>query len=290
MKQRIENMKRIERSSKYGTITLSHMEDKMKKELSVLVLVSAIAISFALAGNSHGDVMRIVDVGSVSTRQNGVDRFSGDIKPEVPEPSSLTVIHGIPRLPEPVVLTAGGSSLFEFDYKESRGPLELPAGSYRIGLLLQGTEVLSADIELERGKNYTAVAHLTYIDGESTGIDVTLFENNTSPIDARRTRLTVRHTADAPSVDVELRYGWGHKIFALKGLDIANYDEYGPEQFGEIDLRGGTYGAWLYPAGTDVKVYDSGDLRLKSGQSYVVYAVGSIFDGTFDLVIQVIGL
>ena len=54
------------------------------------------------------------------------------------------------------------------------------------------------DLPLESGKNYTAVAHLTEA-GEPTA---TLFTNDISQTAPGEGRLTVRHVAAAPAVDV----------------------------------------------------------------------------------------
>jgi len=75
----------------------------------------------------------------------------------------LTVVHGIPGLPEPVTVTANGGELGTFDFNESLGPLDVPAGEYDVEVLLEGEPVppLSATVTLEDSINYTAVAHLS---------------------------------------------------------------------------------------------------------------------------------
>ena len=61
------------------------------------------------------------------------------------------------------------------------------------------TVLLEAEVMLEEDKNYTAIAHLTYPDG----IKLLLFENDVSPLYYYKNRLTLRHTANEPSVDIK---------------------------------------------------------------------------------------
>ena len=120
--------------------------------------------------------------------------------------AELTVIHAIPGLMEPVDVCVNGEYAFTFDYGDVQGPITLPAGSYFLEVKLAGNPVLMATAELEACGNYTAIAHLTYVDGETSGINLEVFENDASSA-GNKTRLTVRHTADAPAVDILLKRG-----------------------------------------------------------------------------------
>ncbi|MEB0014645.1 DUF4397 domain-containing protein, partial [Glaciimonas sp. Cout2] len=89
------------------------------------------------------------------------------------------------------------------------------------------------DLSLKSGDNYTAVAHLTEA-GEPTA---TLFTNNPDSVGKGKGRLTVRHVAAAPSVDV-LANG------AAAITDLTNPDEV------ELTLPTGTISAAVAATGT----------------------------------------
>jgi len=89
--------------------------------------------------------------------------------------------------------------------------------------------------------------------------------------------LTVRHTAEAPIVDLLLDRDRAELLYFP--------DFYNSQQIGPAALPAGTYAAGLLYDG--VEVFNTGDLDLMAGTSYVVYAIGT-FPDTFQLVIQTI--
>jgi hypothetical protein len=208
----------------------------------------------------------------------------------------LTVVHGIPLdVAQPVTVFANGGRVDSFSFGEAIGPLELPAGTYEIEVYLgdiaapAGDPVapLSPTVELADGVNYTAVAHLT----ESGAIaPLALFVNNVDNLGRWDSRLTVRHVASAPAVDVAVDrvLKWGRRMWKypfVKALDIANTDDFGPETFGPVDFRSGLVQARLLAAGTHVQAAKSPVLRLHRGTAYVVYAIGEL-GGDFMLYVQ----
>jgi hypothetical protein len=214
----------------------------------------------------------------------------------VEEDAMLTAIHAIPGLPAPVDVYVNGSYLLSFDFNESAGPLPLPRGDYDIEIKLQGTTVLSRTVSPMPGKNYTIMAHLTFVDGESNGIALSLFQNNVEPLRNGRTRITVRHTADAPAVDLDLQRiytsesGIAARQLFVGTQGLANDDGKKPLSFGSIDLWGGQLIAVLYPAGSGQPAFDSGAVTFEPNMNYIVYAIGSLFDGSFTLFVQAIDM
>ena len=210
----------------------------------------------------------------------------------------LTVLHGIPLdVAQPVTVFANGGRVDAFGFGEEIGPLELPAGTYDIEVYLgdipapAGDPVapLSASVDLVDGVNYTAVAHLT--EGGAIA-PLALFVNNLDNLRLSDARLTVRHLAAAPAVDVAVDrvLKWGKRQWPysfIKALDIANTDAYGPESFGPIDIHNGLIRARVLAAGTHVKAATSPVLRLRRGTAYVVYAIGEL-GGDFALHVQAI--
>lgn len=206
----------------------------------------------------------------------------------------LTAIHAIPGLPAPVDVFVNDDYLLSFDFNESAGPLTLARGVYKIDIRLNGSPVLTTVVNPEDGKDYTVIAHLTYVDGESNGIALSTFENNNRPLRDGRTRVTVRHLADAPTVDLDLQRvldnesGPDARYMFVGGQGLSNENGMMPSSFGSVDLWGGKFIAVLYPEGRTTPAFESPAVPFKPGVNYVVYAIGSLFDGSFTLFVQTV--
>ncbi|KGM15065.1 hypothetical protein N867_12360, partial [Actinotalea fermentans ATCC 43279 = JCM 9966 = DSM 3133] len=117
--------------------------------------------------------------------------------------AKLSVLHGVPGLTVDVWVN-GERTLDDFEPGELAGPLDLPAGTYTVAITASDAADASSpaigpvDLPLAAGGNYTAVAHLD-ADGDPTA---SLFTNDISQTAAGQGRLTVRHVAAAPAVDV----------------------------------------------------------------------------------------
>ena len=127
------------------------------------------------------------------------------------------------------------------------------------------------DLALESGGNYTAVAHLKE-NGDPTA---TLFDNDTSQTDAGQGRLTVRHVAAAPAVDV------------LAGGDpvvekLSNPDE------ASLDLDAGTIEAAVAATGTTDPGIGPADVTVEEGVLTIAYAWGSLEDDNLEAATQTI--
>lgn len=191
--------------------------------------------------------------------------------------ANVTVLHGIPGLPKPVEVFANDSRLFSFDFGEQRGPLSLPPGTYDLQVKLDGNTVLRAPASVAAGRSYSAIAHLKV----STGITLSIYENDISALDAGQARVSVRHTADAPAVDVRLTRGWW-PVTTIRNL--AN-----PGQ-AVAELPARDYRASLFAAGTWTRAFGPVDLPLPSQFATIVYAVGSLSGESFTLLVQTIDL
>ncbi len=193
------------------------------------------------------------------------------------DPALLSVLHGVPGLTVDVWVN-GNLTLDDFTPGTLAGPLELAAGDYQIAIT--AADATSADnpvigpvnVELDQGGNYTAVAHLS-ADGTPTA---SLFTNDTkAPRNDQKGKLTVRHVAAAPAVDV---LAGGTPV--IEGL--SNPDE------AKLKLKAGTISASVAAAGTTDPVIGPADITVEGGKNTIVYAWGSLADGTLDVAVQVV--
>lgn len=191
--------------------------------------------------------------------------------------ATVSVLHGVPGLT--VDVYANGEELIpDFEPGTLTDPLSLPAGSYDLQVFADGETPDSADpaieangVEVPAGANATVVAHLD-ADGNPT---LSLFANDTSATAPGDARLTVRHTAAAPAVDIRAD---GNVL--IEGL--TNPDE------ASADVPAGAYSADVVLAGTQDVALGPADLDLAEGTHTIVYAWGSAGDENLDLAVQTI--
>ncbi|HSE08861.1 MAG TPA: DUF4397 domain-containing protein [Nocardioidaceae bacterium] len=189
--------------------------------------------------------------------------------------ATVSVLHGVPGLTVDVYAN-GEEILPDFEPGTLTDPLTLPAGTYDLQVFADGDTPDSADpaieasgVEVPAGANATVVAHLD-ADGNPT---LTPFVNDTSSTAAGEARLTVRHTAAAPGVDVRAD---GEVLFD----NLTNPNE------ASGDVPAGTYSADVVLTGTEDVVLGPADLDLAEGTSTIVYAWGSAEEGNLDLAVQ----
>ncbi|HEU4910533.1 MAG TPA: DUF4397 domain-containing protein [Actinomycetes bacterium] len=190
--------------------------------------------------------------------------------------ATVTVVHGVPGATVDVYAN-GEELLTDFEPGTVTDPTELPAGTYDLkvteaGAGADGEALIEANgVEVPAGANATVAAHL---DADGNPV-LTPFVNDASDVPAGKARLTVRHTAAAPAVDV--RAG-GTPVF--EGLTNPN------EESAEVDA--GTVSADVVLAGTETVALGPADLTLEEGTNTIVYAWGSAADENLDLAVQTI--
>lgn len=190
--------------------------------------------------------------------------------------ADLAVLHAIPDTPVDVYVD-GKLTIDDFQPGDLGGPLQLPGGTYSVALTAADATDDSApvlgpiDLTLEAGKNYTAVAHLDAAGQPAAN----LFTNDTSKTAAGEGRLTVRHVASAPAVDV---LAGGEAV--ISGLENPNEES--------LDLPAGTVSASVALAGTTDPVIGPADVDVAEGELTVVYAWGSAEAGNLALATQTI--
>ena len=190
--------------------------------------------------------------------------------------AQLSVLHGVPGLTVDVWVN-GERTLDDFAPSTLAGPLALPAGSYDIAITAADAADASAPVigpvtvDLAAKGNYTAVANLG-ADGKPTA---NLFTNDVSQIAAGKGKLTVRHTAAAPAVDV---LAGGSAVIS----NLSNPKEK------TLTLDPGTVPAAVAATGTTQPVIGPADVSVKEGTHTIVYAWGSLADKNLQLAVQTI--
>jgi hypothetical protein len=188
--------------------------------------------------------------------------------------AQLSVFHGVPGLTVDIYVN-NALTLDDFTPGTLAGPLDLAPGTYTVAITASDAADASApaigpvDLTLEAGGNYTAVAHLT----EASAPTATLFTNDTSTVAAGEGRLTVRHVAAAPAVDV------------LAGGSPAITNLVNPNE-SVLTLPAGTISAAVAATGTTAPVLGPSDLTVAEGANTIVYAWGSLADSTLALGLQ----
>ncbi len=192
------------------------------------------------------------------------------------ENATVSVLHAVPGLT--VDVYANGEELIpDFEPGTLTDPLELPAGTYDLAVFPAGEgpdgdpAIEAAGVEVPAGADATVVAHLD-ADGEPM---LSLFANDVSSVPAGKARLTVRHVAAAPAVDV--RAG-EQPVF--EGLENPNEDS--------AQVPAGTVSADVVLAGTSDVAIGPADLDLAEGTNTIVYAWGSAADENLALATQTI--
>lgn len=183
--------------------------------------------------------------------------------PASAQDARIHLLHGIPDTD--VDVEAGGSNVFEgFAFGDTQDLSAFAGGTLEaLKVKVAGTDTVAidaGDVAVPSSGNYTIIAHL---DAEGTPT-ISVFNNNTSSIDAGNGRITVRHTAAAPAVD----------ILANGDVVFANV----PNGAGaDADIASGSISVTVVPAGAaDPVVIGPADLPIDEGANLIVYAVGSL--------------
>ena len=191
--------------------------------------------------------------------------------------ATVSVLHAVPGVP--VDVYANGEELIpDFQPGTLTDEMSLPAGEYDLAVYPAGSDPTSTapaakadDVTVPAGANATVVAHLT-----ETGTPVlTPFVNDVSAVPAGQARVTVRHTAAAPAVDVRA----GGTVVA-PGLTNPNE--------ATLEVPAGTISADVTLAGTTTVAIGPADLTLGEGTVTAVYAWGSA-DAGYQLAVQTLG-
>ncbi len=193
------------------------------------------------------------------------------------ETASVSILHAIPGATVDVYAN-GNEFLKDFTPGTLTDPQMLPAGDYDLKVVAAGAGadgdavVEAKGVTVPAGANITVVANLTE-DGKPA---LNAFVNDTSA-SKDGGRITVRHVAAAPAVDI--RAG-GTAV--IKGL-------VNPKE-AKMDIAAGTLNVDVVAAGTDTVVLGPADVKIDSGKNVIVYAWGSLTDMNLALAVQTVDL
>ncbi|WP_306231280.1 DUF4397 domain-containing protein [Agrococcus beijingensis] len=191
--------------------------------------------------------------------------------------STVSVLHAVPGLTVDVFIN-GEEAIPNFTPGTLTDPMMLAEGSYDIQVFADGGTPDTAEPAIEAmglavpgGADLTLVAHLTEAGEPALGA----FANSTEPVAAGEARLTVRHLAAAPTVDVRADEG-----VVVEGLT-------NPEE-ATLVTAAGTVSADVVLTGTSDVAIGPADLPLTEGANTIVTAWGSAADGNLALAVQTV--
>ena len=188
---------------------------------------------------------------------------------------TVTVVHAVPGATVDVYVN-GDLTLEDFEPTTVTDPLSLPAGRYEVEIYAADADPATADpiiegsTDLPAGANASLVAH-PKADGTPT---LGVFVNDISEVAAGQARLSVRHTAAAPEVDVRAD---GDVILA----GVANGEA------GALDVPAGSYDADVVVAGSTTVAIGPASLTLAEGTNTIIYAYGTS-DAGYEFLVQTI--
>lgn len=178
--------------------------------------------------------------------------------------ATVNVVHGIPNVAVKVCVD-GNKVVDDFRYGQKVVGAQLSAGKHHVRIVPAGTAckapaILHSAYTLSGGGNYTVVANLN---AQGTP-NLAAFTNNVRPTPRHQARLTVRHTAQAPAVNV-----WAGSTKLIGGTDFT----WGKSA--TLTVPRGTYRVKVTLPGSRKPVIGPRRTTLRQGRAYQVYAVGS---------------
>ncbi len=194
------------------------------------------------------------------------------------ETSQVYVVHGIPGTPVDVYVD-GKLQITDFQPEDVAGPLALPAADYRIqifGHVASPPETApSTGAVLDETKTVPAGASVSLIANLDEGGNPALnaYVNDVDAVPSGMARVTVRHTAAAPAVDI---YVDGNKAVS----DLSNPDE------AVAEIPTGSHEIVVKVAGTDTTVIGPATLDFAADTNTVVYAIGDAEAKSLTVVTQ----
>ena len=215
--------------------------------------------------------------------QLGQPGFAASKKDKSDDKAVFTFIHAIPATfgADKVDVYSNGALIFDNATPGSTKSFSVMPGAQQISVYPDGViptsdtaTVLSyRSIYIPKRSNVSFVAHLDATNKPK----LSLFKNMNTEPGSRRSWLTVRHVAGAPTVDVRVNS-------KLLFRSLSNADER------KISLRFGNYPVDVVLAGTTTVAIPTANLVIKDNINYVVYAWGSASKSNLQFLVQEVAL
>jgi hypothetical protein len=189
------------------------------------------------------------------------------------EAAKVRVGHFSPDAPAVDVYANGGAILSDVPFGVLSEYLEVPGGTYTIEVVAAGADpadgavIGPVDLDFAAG-TMTTVAATNVLES----IEAQVLADEPMPQDGIAQVRVVHFSADAPAVDI-----------ALDGGDVVVPELAYPNAAGYLDLPEGTYDLEIRPTGTTDVAFDIDPLDLAGGNSFTVFAIGSLADGSFQV-------
>lgn len=212
----------------------------------------------------------------------GCDDDTDITQPEPLPEATVYVVHGIngtdlgadEALPVDVAVSGVGCVLEDIRFRDIEGPLTLPAGTYDIEVRLAAADPCTGDVavdasgvQLAGDDDVSITAHLA----EGGTPTASVFANDVAAADAK-TKVSPRHAADFGPVDVVVN---GEPAFENVPSGAS----------GTATLDPGTYAVAIQTPDNQTTAFEA-DLQLDAGTLYAAYAVGTVANGTFEVILQ----
>jgi hypothetical protein len=187
--------------------------------------------------------------------------------------AKVRVGHFSPDAPAVDVYANGGAILTDVPFGVLSEYLEVPGGTYTIEVVAAGADpadgavIGPVDLDFAAG-TMTTVAATNVLES----IEAQVLTDAPVPQDGIAQVRVIHYSADAPGVDI-----------ALDGGDVVVENLEYPNAAGYLDLPEGEYDLEIRPTGTTDVAFDIDPLMLDGGNSFSVFAIGSLADGTFTV-------
>lgn len=182
--------------------------------------------------------------------------------------ATVTVVHGV-ALPAAATVDvwAGEDVLLDdLDYQDLE-TVSVPAGTYDLYVTAPDAEDTSAAIISAEGVDVPGGANASVVANAAGGTpNLQVYVNDTGAPADGSARVTARHTADAPAVDVLV-----NGAAAFSGLEPLGEES--------AELPAGTVDVEVQAAGSAVPGLAAPGLALEPGIAYFAYAVGDAENG-----------
>ena len=188
--------------------------------------------------------------------------------------AKVRVGHFSPDAPAVDVYANGGAILEDVPFGVISEYLEVPGGTYEIAVVAAGADLADGavigPVELEFAEGtMTTVAATNNLET----IEAQVIADEPMPQDGIAQVRVVHFSADAPAVDIALDGG----DVVVENLEYPNATE------AYLDLPEGEYDLEIRPTGTTDVAFDIDPLTLPGANSFTVFAIGSLADGSFTV-------